>query len=197
MIIIAVPVIGGEKNFIINPASYQNVTFHSKATIESFKGETTKITGSITVDPEDLKNARAKFIVDMRSLDTGIGLRNEHMQKNHLHTGKFPNSEFKLRDIQGAAKLIENDIVSFSARGEFELHGVSHRLEAKIQVTFHTDGLQTPTRSTEEVLHIRGEFNVKLSDYDIPLPKFLFMKLAETQRVTLDFWAVKGVADGN
>ena len=37
--------------FTINPADYQNVTFYSKATIESFEGVTSDISGSITVDP--------------------------------------------------------------------------------------------------------------------------------------------------
>src|SRR5689334_21386090 len=80
-----------EKTFVINDESHRDVVnFTSDAAVELIKGTTTNIDGTIRYD-EGLKFDAAhpykvNFTVDLPSIDTGIGLRNEHLRENFLET---------------------------------------------------------------------------------------------------------------
>ncbi len=183
---------GGEIVFTVEPGDYQNVTFHSKAPLESFEGVTNQIFGSIQVNLDSLAGASAVIKVDMQALDTGINLRNKHMRDNHLHTADYPFAEFSLKRIEGAGNLKEGEAVEFNGIGDFTLHGVTREISVPLRVKFLTDGRDTPLETAGNALHIKGEFQVKLSDYEVPRPKFLVMKLNEVQRVTIELWAKGG-----
>ena len=189
---IAIGAGANEIGFTIIPGDRQNVTFHSKATIESFDGTTSDITGTISIDPDLPDSVTASFNVDLTTLDTGIGLRNKHMRKNHLHTDQYPEATFTLTSTKGPVQLIDGSEVSFIAIGDFYIHGVTRQIEVPVTVTWYLNSSETPLRSVSQSLHITGEFFVTLADHDIPRPQFLIMKLAETQRVTLDLWAKAG-----
>ncbi len=170
--------------FILKPGEPNRVMFISKAPLETIEGITDQISGVMTVDPQDLhKNPSAQFEVQMADLDTDNGIRNGHMRDNHLHTDKFPTSSFTLKEIKGlpAGKLPDGQQVSFMAVGDFTLHGVTRTIEP--QITAKWD-------SANNSIDVTAKFTVLLQDYDIPRPKFLFMKLSKEQRVEIDFTAV-------
>jgi polyisoprenoid-binding protein YceI len=73
---------------------------------------------------------------------------------------------------------------SFEVVGDLDLHGVTRRLAASVNVT-HED------RDGTAVLHVVTSFDVNLADHDITRPKFLFLKLGEAQRVTVDIVAAE------
>ena len=192
VLFIAISAGADEIGFTVIPGDHQNVTFHSKATIESFDGTTSDVAGYISINPDKPDSASASFTVDLTTLDTGIGLRNKHMRKNHLHTDQYPEATFTLISIKSPLRLIDGSEVSITAIGDFNIHGVTRQIEVPVTVTWYLNSGDTPLRSTSQSLHITGEFTVTLTDHDIPRPQFLIMKLAETQRVTFDLWAKAG-----
>ena len=159
----AVPQIGAT-TFIISPGNPQNVTFHSKATVESFEGVTDQITGQIRIDSDTVDSASATFSVEMGTLDTGIGVRNGHMRENHLHTDQYPQATFTLTSVKEPVKLELGKPVSFTAVGDFYLHGVSKRIEVPVTVTKLFGEGQPADENPGEVLHITGGFPVSLSN---------------------------------
>ncbi len=189
---IAATVSGMEKTFTIYTESFQKITFISNAAVESFEGTTNVVSGNIKVDPDNLSSATGMCKVDMRTLDTGINLRNTHMRENHLHTKDYPYSVFNLKSIEGASSLKPGEKVNFTAKGEFELHGVKREIEIPLQAEWSQNTKETPVKGAAEAIHITGEFSVALADYKIPLPQFLFMKLSDTQIVKIDIWAKLG-----
>lgn len=175
---------------IVSGDKRNSVLFESKAPAESFEGKSSKIAGRVECDPANLGDSLSVSIeVDAASLDTGIGLRNEHMRKNHLHTDQFPKIEFTgvhlLPTGMDAAKtprpaaLVAGQAVSVAVAGTFTLHGVSRRIEAPAIVTWNTEGGRSSLR-------IVSKFQIHLADYSIPRPQFLVMKLDEIQRITFD-----------
>jgi polyisoprenoid-binding protein YceI len=121
--------------------------------------------------------------VDMASLDTGLGKRDQHMRDNHLETKKYPKAIFQgatLRSGAGSA-LVEGTPVTFDVEGAFTLHGVTRRMRAEIEVTLKDPG----------TLEFKTAFPVALADYKIDRPKFLFLKLAEVQQVAVTGRAVR------
>lgn len=164
--------------FTVKPGGENKVVFVSQAPIETFEGRTNRMQGRIALDPSGVSDSVAVHLeVDLASLDTGIAKRNKHMRENHLETAKYPLAVFDGAAILSpvGAKLESGKPVSFEVEGTFSLHGVSRRLRITAEVA--TAGNRLTFRTT---------FPVRLPDYSIRRPEFLFMKLAETQTVKVN-----------
>ncbi|MDY0110273.1 MAG: YceI family protein [Candidatus Krumholzibacteria bacterium] len=154
------------------------VVFVSKASIESFDGKTRQVRGHIACDLERLLGPLELALeVDLASLDTGIGLRNKHMRERHLETGKYPLAVFTAEEViaASAAALAPGSTETVTVRGQFALHGVTHRREIAARVSLAAGG----------VLTVTADFPVKLSDHDISRPTFLVLRLADEQQVAV------------
>ncbi|MFH1278589.1 MAG: YceI family protein [Candidatus Eisenbacteria bacterium] len=162
--------------YVIAPGKGNEVVFWSEAPLESFEGKTDQARGSVSLDWSDPAGTlEIRAAVDLASLDTGINLRNHHMRENHLHTEEFPEAIFAADSITGLsvgegppASRIECFVT-----GDFTLHGVTRAMTVPVTIVAREAG----------ALEIEARFDVILSDYGIPRPKFLFLKLDETQRV--------------
>jgi len=144
-----------------------SVEFLSVATVESFSGKSNSVNGQI-----NLSNNTLDFFVDINTVTTGIKLRDEHMRENHLETEKYPFAEFSgnLSAIDPSVK----DTQIVVAKGDFTIRGKAKSMIINGKVLFKGN-----------VLFIKAEWDVRLADHDIPLPKFLFLKLSDTQKVSL------------
>lgn len=165
------------------------VVFHSKATMESFDGRTRAVEGWIELEPGALAEGVAWNVgVDLRELDTGIGLRNQHMRENHLHTEEFPKAVFHGSAEPGTltGALAEGSKVTLELTGDFELHGVTRPRTIPVVIQLRPDGS----------LEASAAFEVSLEDHDIPLPRFLMLKLADVQRLEIRLLA-RPVAGGD
>lgn len=173
--------------YAVTPGEPNLVRFESKAPVESFDGKTREVSGHVVCNPENLSDSvEVRFEVDLASLDTGIGLRNQHMRENHLETEKYPKAVFRGGKViePSAPALAPGKTVTFRVEGEFALHGVQKTIQIPCEVTLvpGQDG---------NALHILARFPVKLPDYKIDRPQFLVMRLDETQKVTVDLHAVE------
>lgn len=165
--------------FAVRPGGENKVVFVSQAPIETFEGRTNRMQGTIVVDPAGVTDSITVHLeVDLASLDTGIAKRNKHMRENHLETAKYPRAVFDGAAIASpvGARLEAGRPVSFEVEGTFTLHGVSRRLRITAEVAY-------APQPAGGRLAFRTTFPVRLSDYSIRRPEFLFMKLAETQVV--------------
>lgn len=144
-----------------------SVEFVSKARNETFKGTSTHLNGLI-----DLNSGSVDFYIDLNTLRTGISLRDEHMRESYLETKKFPFAEFtgKLNGYNPSVKDTQNVIVT----GVFKLHGIEKDRTIRGRIF-----------SDDDKLVIGAEWTVLLSDHDIAIPQLMFLKLADSQEVTI------------
>src|SRR5687767_11543187 len=56
----------------------------------SFDAKTTALSGSVTTGPSGSHAFDGSLAVNLRTLDTGIGLRNQHLRENYLEVDKGP-----------------------------------------------------------------------------------------------------------
>lgn len=163
--------------FVVKPGKPNDVVFTSKAATETFQGRTDQIKGRISVDPANVVDSvTVELDVDLTTLKTGIGKRDQHMRDNHLETKKYPRAVFKGATLRGAdTRVLSGVPVKLEVEGDFTLHGVTRRLRANVEVT-----LRDPT-----TLEFKTTFPVPLADYKIDRPKFLFLKLGEVQEVAV------------
>lgn len=161
--------------YTLDSKAKNRVEFHSKATLESFSGKAKGITAVFDIDPTTLHSTKGRVTVDLRSLDTGIDLRNKHMRENHLHTDSFPNAVFELDSVAGAGtSAIAPTIVTI--HGAMTIHGTTRVVSAPATIT----GLGS------DAVRVQAEFPLKITEYGVPRPEFLFLKLAEEVRIIVD-----------
>jgi polyisoprenoid-binding protein YceI len=152
--------------------------FLSQATLESFEGRTDQVRGHIALPADRLVGPLdLRIEVDLASLDTGIGMRNRHMRERHLETDEHPLAVFTGQEATFASspELAVGRPVEVTVAGQFALHGVTRPLTVTATVSLAADATLTATAS----------FAVKLSDHDIGRPRFLLLRLADEQQVTV------------
>jgi polyisoprenoid-binding protein YceI len=172
--------------FKITPGTAGNlIRFESKAPMESFDGSTKTVSGKLALDPAAIGDSLDLAIeVDLASFDTGVKLRNQHMCENHFQTDKFPKSTFQGgKVVKGAGtSLLDGKEHEILLEGVLDLHGVKKTIQAPVKLTY---------KPQPAGVHMSTTFMVKLSDYEIPRPQMLFMKLSEDQKVTATLVAAK------
>ena len=171
--------------YTVAPGDKQNlVVFESSAPLETFQGKTHAVSGFVILDPSALTDSiTIEVSADLASLDTGISLRNKHMRENHLETETYPNAVFRGgRIVESSWKaLTPGEPATLKVRGIMDLHGVTRELVVPVVVTAAAGGR----------LAVAARFDITLSDYKISRPKFLMLKLNETQKVSVDLVLVR------
>lgn len=147
-----------------------SVTFISRAPMLEFEGKSSNLVGLVNVTADSVD-----FYIDLNTLDTGIELRNRHMRDSYLETAKFPFAEFtgtfspSLNSSSGS----EQNVI---AKGKFSIHGVSKEIEIP----------GTLTRISQNEIKLTAEWIIKLSDFNIEIPRVVFYELSEVQTVKID-----------
>ena len=147
-------------------AANGTVEFTSRAPLLEFKGVSDHLAGLIDFDQNLLD-----FYVDLTTIDTGIRLRNKHMNDSYLETDRFPFAEFTGKLAQ-MPDLYQPTPQTAIAEGTFTIHGVSRDIRV--------EGTLEPT---ENGLQLEARWTVLLNDYNIRRPKIVFYELAEEQDV--------------
>lgn len=137
------------------------VEFQSEARDETVVGKCNYLQGKVSLDENILD-----FYVDLTTLKTGIDLRDEHMRENYLETHKYPYAEFygKMVDKFDPDKDEKQEV---TAKGEFTVHGVTREITV--------DGTIMPTK---EGIRLEAKWDLKLDDYNIPIPEVLHYRLS-------------------
>ena len=167
-------------------------TFESKAPLEKIIGMSNKIAGHIHVNANDVTSgSMAKFELDLASMSTGIGLRDEHMREQFLETDKYPKAVLTIDKVTKASSktLMDQKPVTLDAKGTLELHGVKNEVHLEgITVTFLKENEDTKARLPGDLIHIDGGFVLKLSDYNIKRPQLVLLKLNDNIKVNVDLF---------
>ena len=129
----------------------------------SFEARTASLTGTLSLTTPHPPAFAGELLVDVRTLDTGIDLRSDHMRTQYLEVGRGPGFEAAVLSEIGLGDV---DVETFQGRtvftGTLQLHG------AKSQVR----GVATIRREGGNV-RVEASFPVKLSDFGIPPPRYL------------------------
>ncbi|MBC7808983.1 MAG: YceI family protein [Akkermansiaceae bacterium] len=183
----------------ITAGAGQSVRFEARTNTEKYAGQTDQISGEVRVDPQRIAaNPIAFFTVRPAGFSTGNGTRDSNMRRKHLGVDAFPTASFVLtaldlptngeatgNKVSAVPTLSDGKPVAGSLRGMLTLHGVTKPVTAFATVTRERD------RGTgRDSLHIVARFVVRLKDYAIPTPRFLFLVTKQEHPVTIDVRAV-------
>ena len=143
----------------------------------SFEAKTTAISGSMTARASGSRGYDGSVSVDLRSLDTGISLRNEHLRENYLEVNKGPGFDTATLsgiDLNGFNPDAPEGKGSFT--GLLTLHGVTKAVTGTVDV-----------RQAGGGLHVQASFPVDVLDYRISKPRYMGIGVKDTVEVEVAF----------
>lgn len=159
-----------DQKFVVGKSS--KVTFVAKITAGSFTTESKDVTGFIVMDDSGKKIISAEITVPVKSLESGMSIRNDHMQNKYLEAEKFPNIVFSFSDSK--TDFQSNTISKIP--GEFKIRDVKKPvvIEALIK------------SSSPQEMEISSDFPLDITNYGIAQPKFAVVKMDTVVQVHTD-----------
>ena len=121
-------------------------------------GSTNSVTGSITI--AGTKVTTASFSVDMTTMHSDQGIRDNQFQGRIMDTADFPTATFALtKPIELGAEPKSGVQTPYTATGKLTLHGTTK------DITFPVEA-----RRTANVIAVQGNVPITFSDYGIDNP---------------------------
>jgi len=103
----------------------------------------------------------------MTAFDFPNKLMQEHFNENYMESEKFPTGTFKGKIIE-VVDYTKNGTYDVTAKGQLSLHGLTQDRDLKGKLTVDN-----------QKINFVCNFDIKLSDYKIDVPKLVFAKIAE------------------
>jgi len=144
----------------------------------SFDAKSSAVNGSLAANGTHVDGTVS---VDLKTLDTGITLRNEHMRDNYLEVGKgagYDTATLTGIDLTGVNGDAPDGKGSFTAM--LTVHGTTKSVTGPVEVRKAGNGLR-----------VKASFPVNLPDYNIPEPRYLGVGVKNTVQVEVTFTATQ------
>jgi len=152
------------------PGKDAQVTFTSDAPLEHIKGVSNKVVGYV-VAGEEGDILAGEFLLPIDSLDTGIPLRDEHMQgERWLNAGSFPDISFSVKETTGVAVAKRGEgytTYSVTLVGDMSIKGETREMKVPARLTFMEESERTKSRAKGDLLALRCEYEVTLADFGV------------------------------
>ncbi len=121
-------------------------------------GETTSVTGSMTITGTDV--SAASFKVDMTTVHSDRSQRDDQFQGRIMDTSSYPDATFELTKPIALAPVPNDNVQkAYTATGKLTLHGTTQT------ITFTLNA-----RRTGNVIAVQGDIPITFSDYNIDNP---------------------------
>jgi polyisoprenoid-binding protein YceI len=148
------------------------VEFFVKDNRGGFRGVVHDVTATVTVKERDGGFAgEVEARIDARTITTGIGVRDRQMRADFLETARYPFITFR-----GTAAAERPGGLPFRAvlRGRLTIKATTRDVEIPVRVT-----------ALKDAYLAEGQIIVKMSDFKIPIPRFLVFVAVDPVTITL------------
>lgn len=152
------------QTLITKNGEINSIEFLASSTLNTFEGKTSAVEGIIELDNTVYKNSKINLSVYLDSIDTGIGLRNNHMKEKYLETDKFPMANYNGTIIN--IKHLSYTETDIETEGILKIHGIEK--EYKISGKLFNYG---------KLYKVYASFNVSLKEFNIEQPTLLFISV--------------------
>ena len=145
----------------------------------SFEARTASLRGTLLLDTSRPIALTGDLLVDLRTLDSGIGLRNEHLRDVYLEVGR--GEGFDTAVLSGIA-LGDVDAETFHGRTRFSgtllLHGSRNTITGQAEIVRQPGSVR-----------VEATFPLALADYGITKPQYLGVGVRDQVQVRVSLWA--------
>ncbi len=144
------------------------VQFHCEVPLHSFTGHSNYLVGKI-----NLETGTVDFYVDVQTLQTGIGMRDDDMLET-LEAEKYPFAGF-YGELISDFNPTSNEPQKVTVKGEFTVHGVSNPVT-----------ISGTLQNVDEGLKLNASWKLNMKDYNIEPPGILFYRVSEVVDISID-----------
>lgn len=148
----------------------------------SFNAVTSSVSGTLRREASGAGSYTGELRVDLETLDTGIGLRNEHLRSTYLEFDRGP----EFRDAVLSGLVLEEPPPAGGGRHQtgfsamLTLHGVRRAVEGEAELRRRNGRMQ-----------VQAAFSLSLEAFDIPPPRYLGIGVRDTVEITIRFDPVR------
>lgn len=184
---IAIVFVGAWNSIALAGQTYRFDQSHSKIgfSVHQFLGTTngkfTKFDGKIDLDREHPENSSVAARIDVRSIDTGIVKRDNHLRSpEFFNVEKYPEIIFKSRSAKQTGPQ-EGDVL-----GDLKMHGVTK------PVTLHVKLLSSPSETRQTRWVVTTE-SLTRREFDLMFPPAAetMSGISQTVAVNIEIEAVR------
>lgn len=143
-------------------------------------GRTDAVTGTLTVDGLSLTDA--SFEVDVASIATDSGNRDEYFRQNAMRVDEFPTASFVLTQpvtVSTAPKV--GEVQTVQATGELTLAGVTKTVTVELQAVLNGETGQ-----------VAGAIPITFADYGVEAPNLGFVSVEPQGSVEFSLEIARG-----
>ena len=133
-------------------------------------GTTDQVSGTLTVDGTTL--TAATIDVDVASIETDSGNRDQYFRNVALETEQYPTATFVLTQPVEAAVPADGEVETVQATGDLTMHGVTQQVTVELQAALSGDGVQ-----------VSGSVPVTFSDFGVDAPSLGFVEVEDAGTV--------------
>ena len=138
----------------------------SEAPLENIKGSSEGVTGSFTIDPQDLSKIRGTITTETKTMNTGNGTRNNHLWSSEwLDVAKYPTISFAITSVDRVAAT--GNSATAMATGNFTMHGVTKKMTVPFKLTYIMESDKTRQRAPGDFVMISADFTISLKDFKV------------------------------
>ena len=146
----------------------------------SFEARTSSLSGQLAIDAAQPSTLTGEIAVDLKTLDSGISLRNTHMRDNYLEVGKgegFDRAVLSEIVVKGDAATITG-ATTFTAT--LLVHGTRKPVSGQARVA-----------RTGSDVRVEASFPVNLPGFGIPEPRYLGVGVKDQVQVKVKFGSAR------
>ena len=157
----------GSKTVTLNDKINKNqFVWVSDAPLESIKGTAENVSGSFTIDPQNLSSINGTIATQVRSMKTGNATRDNHLVSSEwLDANKYPAISFTIASVDNIQT--NGNIATAVATGNFTMHGVTKKITVPFRMTYLPESDKTRQRAPGDLVMIAADFNISLNDFNV------------------------------
>lgn len=130
-------------------------------------------TGELTAIKQDGKiKISGELQVPLKTLDTGIELRDKHMKNKYLEVDKYDSAILIIDQVLLPVNLSEGVLEKAAFAGRLKLHGVEKSISGEGEFKRVANNIQ-----------LDSHFSIKISDYGILIPQFAGITVADEVKI--------------
>jgi polyisoprenoid-binding protein YceI len=133
-----------------------------------------KVQGEIPLESHHYNQEKNRIDLPLDKITTGIDLRDDHLKNKYLEVAKFPTASLELLDQLEAIKK------TGKFKANFTLHGVTQEVMGEASIKDASEGLS-----------VEAKFNFQLTRFNVEVPSYQGITMADEVAVNAHFTIAK------
>lgn len=184
----------GKKTITLNNKVGENIVkFLSAAPLEEIKGSSSGVSGSFTIDLDNLETTTGQITVEVKTMTTGLNRRDSHLWgKEWLDADKYPSITFDIKGLSDI-QIVKQDNgmgeIKANAIGTFTMHGQSKQIKSPITLKYVRESEATKKRADGDFSLVQANFKIALKDFNVTGTQGIVgSKVGETIDIDANFY---------